>query len=150
MPIRKSITGVRPVTPILVPAAKGKPVAVPRKTAFVPVPKRPRTIPSEETAIKKAFAAIPIGQVILETTWSRDHTLPFLKKKFTIWGIDLALYPSATRVTKDGKHYQKCFGVLVAQVKRNNRNQPVSLMLRGDHKLWFGELLHWIETKNYP
>lgn len=87
MPIRKSITGVRPVTPILVPAAKGKPVAVPRKTAFVPVPKRPRTIPSEETAIKKAFAAIPIGQVILETTWSRDHTLPFLKKKFTIWEL---------------------------------------------------------------
>lgn len=71
-----------------------------------------------------------------------------MQRRFTLWGIELALYPTATRnsINKD-----VCTGVYVRMlVKHPRTGQFPGLQLNGSDKAgWYGRVIRWIEENCY-
>jgi len=111
-----------------------------------PQPPTAKPVASDVQAITRAFDKLPLGETISHDIWHHEYSLPFLKKVFHFWGVDLAIYPMSYRSARD---CQRCNGVMVFQLKRNRYNQPVSLMLKGSKSGWYHELLDWVERVNY-
>ena len=111
-------------------------------------PKPPRRPTAQE---RKPFhdrlASIPVGKTFEPAIWNNKHLLPLMKERFSIMGVELALYPSSAR-TIDGR--TQCLGVSVLMLERNKRTQmQPQLKLALDQDQWYGTVLRWISEIKY-
>jgi hypothetical protein len=113
-----------------------------------PAPKAPRKPTAEERKpLLDALHAVQVGVALTPAEWRNRYVLPSLHKTYDVWGVKLALYPTATLNSK-GKHVLT--GVLVIQVERNGRGvQPKKQLYGPKRELWYGEIIRWLEDTKY-
>jgi hypothetical protein len=126
-------------------------------------PELPPAILSEETAeaigviwdelnllkprakFKAALAALPLGKSMPVKEWNQHWVLPYLRQKFRVRGIDLAIYPVDKRAMFDDS-YTTCIAAQVTVLTRHPKTgMPHVLRLTADfQEAWYTMVITWL------
>lgn len=112
-------------------------------------PKPPKKPTAEE---RKPFydtiMAIPVGRAFSNSEWRVKYILPLMSKQFELWGVRLAVYPTAKR---DSLNRDVCTGVYVRMLDKNKiTGQFPAMSLNGsDKSVWYGKVIRWIHEQRY-
>lgn len=111
-------------------------------------PKAPRKPTAEERKpLLAAFARVPIGKAMANSEWTGNYQLMFLRQVYPLWGMELALYASASQ--RDTHGNVSCNGLFVMQLTKTRRGIQPKLLLKGDPTRWYGKVIDWIGENNY-
>lgn len=114
-----------------------------------PLPKSPDKKPpaSEREPLLAAIATIPLHENMPYSKWNRRVCLPLMSKVFTLWGIELALYPCARAEPNDSKTPT---GVLIMGLTPTKKNVRPTIKFTGEFKGGaYRRLLDWLEDNYY-
>lgn len=145
MPIRKRLTGQAPAAAL---------ANVAKQTTFDTPPLR--IVFQELTHLKPralfrhALNAIPVGEVMRSTKFNTEWVLPYLKQKFVVKGVPLAIYPVGTRLLSDGT-MTKVTGAQVSVMIRHPKTGMSHVVgLKADmHEMWYTLVMNYLEEQGY-
>lgn len=144
MPIRQRLTNVANISnadlpPIIIEADRTKGIV------FDDIKDMP-----VRAKLRFALEAIPIGQTMLTTKWNQEWVLPYLKQKFQLKNIKLAIYPIGILVMLDNKH-TKVTGCQVSTIKPHPKTgmKHVIRLPVDDRDKWYPMIINWLFENNF-
>lgn len=111
-----------------------------------PAPRKPTA--EDRKPIYDAIMSVPVGKAFSNAEWRDRYILPFMAKQYDLWGVKLALYPTAKR---DSLNRDVCTGVYVSMLDRDKRTGMLTgISLSGtDKTIWYGQIIRWIQEQRY-
>lgn len=99
---------------------------------------------------RAALAAIPVGETMKVVDWNSKWVLPYLRQKFRVKGIELAIYPIDRRVLLDDQH-TVCVTAQVSAINRHPKTgMPHVIRLDPDmHDTWYHLVVTWLVDSEF-
>jgi hypothetical protein len=112
-----------------------------------PIKKPPKPSAAEREQFCKALEHIPVGKKLNPEHWNEYYAVPYLRRKFVLWGVELAIYPLQRRQL-DGM--ELCTGTLIISLSKDEHGNQRSLDLRNHAKAhWYGSVIRWLDETFY-
>ena len=96
--------------------------------------------------LRLALDAIPLNEVMPTSIWHNDWTIPYLKQRFQLRHVKVALYPIGVRALLDDNK-TRCIGCQVSMLNPHPRTGQKHLYkLQPEYKkVWFHLVNNWLE-----
>lgn len=140
MPIKRRLTGNNVSKPTAIVAVVSQEDAADAGIVFDDL-----TSLKPKARFRAALAAIPVGQTMKTKEFNEKWAFPYLKQKYKIYGIDLAVYPVDRRVMLDDRH-TLCITAQVSVLTRHPKTGKMHVIkLNPEYQIaWYMTVVQWL------